>query len=425
MCHIIDAVAFKDDATEFQEAWDSWKLQFEEFYARESDYALSEEDASIVGNIPPLLSALSTSVGRAFQGTQNAEDLCEDVVSFFHNHDKFVEERQRSYFVENPSLDRLLKASVSHIQGRAEQTAIQNRAADAAQAVGAIHELYLDTRDMLPKEMVNGCVKGFELAQEGFNTLASADEDLSEDALRDAIFQLKSAGELLAHLPNFCNKIGESSELQIPILGPFLSAIRNQEEVNEEQLESLREDILPQFVNLWESRQDGWMLKPEVALRVLDETHETVVNMVELLEIYPEQEEEFWATVDDLEEMFKEIRENAMEVDSLQSSPFWPEIELLVNLLRGGSPLYAANVLLSGISNNEVPEPIAIVGQALQAYLEEQHPLPLLEALSVLAEDYELSKTTRPCANCGMRMPLEAKTCPECGTKVEEFSMSG
>lgn len=425
MCHIIDAVAFKNDARAFEEEWNSWKQQFQEFYQRESDYCLSEEDATIVVNMPPLLTALNTAVDQAFQGSQNAESLCEDVVSFFYNHDKFVEERQRSYFVENPSIDRLLKASVAHIQGRAEQSAIQNRATDAAQAVAAIHELYLDTREMLPKEMITGCVKGFELAQQGFDTLASSDGELSEDSLRDAIFQLKSAGELLAHLPNFCTKIGEASEIQIPIMGPFLTAIRAQDEVNEEQLESLRSDILPRFVQLWESRQDGWMLKPEVAMRVLDETHEVVVNMVELLEIYPEQAEDFWTTVDELEELFKEIKENAMDVDSLQSSPFWPEIELLVNLLRGGAPLYSAHVLLNGISNNEVPEPIAVVGQALQAYLEEPHPLPLLEALFVLAEDYELSKTTRPCASCGTRMPLEAKNCPECNAKVEEFSMSG
>ena len=143
LCQIIDALAFRGDAGEWKTDWEAWKADFEKFYAAESDYTLSEDDFLRVQNLPSLLIQLEVSVTRAFEGTGLAEDLVKDTIDFLEAHDAFWKEREKQYFVPNPSIDRLLKVCVSCIQGTAEPEAVLKRVPDAALAVNSLHELYL------------------------------------------------------------------------------------------------------------------------------------------------------------------------------------------------------------------------------------------------------------------------------------------
>lgn len=425
LSQIIDAVAFGHNPSELREDWTNWKQDFDDYYDRESDYTVSKEDAQIVQNIPPLLIQLELSVQRAFQGQCKADDLVKDAMDFFEAHDSFFEEREKQYFVQSPALDRLLKASVAHLQGRADQEALLKRAPDAALAVDAIHDLYLSAKEELPKELVDGTLEGFRRAQKGLDLLAQQEADIPKEVLEEAIFELKSAGELLEHLPNLFNRYDSEQGSAIPIIGPIINSLR--EEDDEEQFELLREEAWPAFIELWQSRQDGWMMEPQAAVELLPLAEQNLINLSELLELYPEQEDEFWDTVDQLEEIFEQIRENNLNIDGLPSSPYWPEAQLLLNLLRGGAPLYAAQSLAGSIQGggSEIPPVVQSVGEALQAFLQEPDPVPLLHALKILKEDFELSKTTRPCLKCGFRMELQAKSCPECGAEVSELSVSG
>lgn len=424
---IIDAVAYQGDPAELRPVWDSWKQDYQEYYDRESDYNVSDEDASQVANLPPLLDTLNNSVERAFLGQVNLDELVKDAVAFFGAHDQFYEERERTYFVKNPSLDRVLKAGVAYLQDRAPAEAVHRRVPDATLAVAAIHELYLEAREDLPQPMIDGLVDGFGRAQKAFELIMDHPEEIPQDVLEEALFELRSAGELLEHLPALMERYNQEHGSSIPVMGELLAHLRNTTE-EDPPFDLLRDRAFPAFIEVWETRQDGWLLHPEVAEQLLEDTNQIVYDLAEQVEAIPEiDEEEFWGTVDQLEEAFNQMRANVLELDSLKGSPFWGEAQLLLNLLTGAAPFYAAQSIAQGIreGGEEIPGALQLMADALEDFLAEPHPLPLLQGLNALAEDFELSKTTRPCASCGVRIPLEAKKCPDCGAKVEELSLSG
>ncbi len=424
LCHIIDAVAYKGDPLEWKASWNDWKAQFQEYYQRESDYQVSEEDAQIVANLPPLLEQLSASVERAFTGKVDLEDLVKDSLSFFQAHDAFYEERERPYFVHNSSLDRLLKASVAHLQGRAGHEAIHAKAPEAVLAVATLSDLYMDTQDVLPEDFKKGCLEGFRRAQKGFDMLAEHEAEFPTEVLEEALFELRSAGELLEHLPTLYKEFEEENSLAIPIVGSLLSALRHEE--SEENWALLQENAFPAFLELWEKRQDGWLLHPEVAADLLETAEGQITLLSEMLEEGPpENLEEFWSLVDALDEVFARFPEHTLDLEALRASPFWPEAQMILNLLRGGAPIYAARTLIDGVRGSDAPPVIQTLADDLDLHLETGDPIPLLHSLVLLQEDLELSKTSRPCASCPERVPLEAKECPSCGAQVEELSISG
>jgi hypothetical protein len=187
----------------------------------------------------------------------------------------------------------------------------------------------------------------------------------------------------------------------------------------------MKEESFPSFLEMWDSRQDGWMLEPDMCHQLLDDANQLIGNLAELVETYPENEEEFWQNVEQLEDTFSQIRDNTMQLEELRASPYWPEAQMILNMLRGGTPRYAAASFVQGVKEGDAPDLIKKLGKQVDEYLKEQDPLPLLEALLMLREDQELNKTTRPCASCGVRIPLQAKECPSCHATVEEFSLSG
>ncbi|MFA7482284.1 MAG: hypothetical protein WC314_17385 [Vulcanimicrobiota bacterium] len=425
LSQIIDAVAFNGDPTDFRQDWLAWKSEYEQYFERESDYTVSNDDAQIVQNLPPLLEQLDAAVEKAFAGQSQADDLVQYAIDFFEAHDKFYEEREKQYFVQNPPLDRLLKVSVAYLQDRADLEALLKRAPDAALAVDAIQSLYLEAREELSKELVDGTVDGLTRAQKGFTILSDNDTALTREQVEEALFELRSAGELLEHVPALFRRFEEERGSPIPVMGPVLTVLR--EEDDEEAWEHLREDAWPSFVQLWESRQDGWLLEPELAYDLILEADQSIVRFSELLQDYPETEEDFWDNVFRMEDIFEQIRTSAMDLEALPSSTHWPEAQLLLNLLRGGAPLYAAHRLAGSMlqGGDEVPETIRALGRHLADFVRDPQPLPLLQGLRLLLDDLELSKTTRPCGSCGQRMPLEARQCPDCGAAVEELSISG
>lgn len=427
LCQIIDLAAFggPPEALEHaREDWSTWRQDFQQYFENERDYSLSKEDAAVVENLPHLLQELERAVERSLGSRGSTDDLVKCSVTFFEAHDSFFNEREKTYFVHSTPLDKLLKVAVAHLQGRADISAVLKRAPKAALAVDAIQELYQQTREQLPKELVEGTVEGLKRAQKGLDILAESGEELTQEKLKEAIFELRSAGELLEHIPNLFDRFQREEGSPIPIMGPLINILR--EEDDDDHIRVLREQAWPDFVDLWESRRDGWMLEPDVAYDLLGATEETIGQFADLVEVYPEQEDDFWDAVERLEEQFELIRENALNLEDMPSSPYWPETQLVLNLLQGSAPMYAAHTLAQGISQGhggDLPPVIVSLGGALQEFLEQPEPLPLLIALKALRDDFELSKTTRLCA-CGSRIPLQAAVCSECGAKME-LSVSG
>jgi len=425
LCQLIDAVAFQGNVAELRQDWTAWKEEFGAYFESERDYTLSQADAHIVDNLPLLLQQLEKSVERAFVGECPVDELVQISLEFFEAHDAFFGEREKRYFVANPALDRLIKASIAHIQKRADFQAVLKRVPDAALSIEAVHELYLSARQGLPPEIVDGTVEGFQSAQRGFDIITEHESEIDKEVLEKAIFELKSAGELLEHLPNLFERFEREQGYSIPILGPVLNTLRSEDD--EQQFTLLRERAWPAFLDLWESRQDGWLLDPEAALELIPAVDQACDDLAQLLALYPDQEDALWDTLDHLDDLFGQIRESTMQLDELSSSPYWPEAQLMLNLLRGGAPLYAAHSLARGIAEGgpEVPVAVRTVGEALSTYVQDPNPLPLLRALRTLADDLELSQTSRGCPHCGTRIALDAVTCPSCGQDVGQISLSG
>lgn len=424
LCQLIDAAAYKNDPAEFEEDWESWKGDFQSYFERESDYSLSDDDLMVVQNIPHLLEQLDSAVKRTVAGENALEDLVKSAVAFFDAHDKFYNERERLYFVQSAPLDRLLKASIAHLQGRADHEAVHRREVDAALAVDVLQSVWQVAMPELPEDFNKGTINGFQRANKAFHMLADHPAEIPTEILEEAIFELKSAGELLEHLPNLMRKYQEQMGSSIPIVGELITSLRHKAD-DEEILALLKDEAVPSFLEMWDTRQDGWMLNPEVAAQLLEDTHQAIGHFTELVETFPENEEEFWQAVDNLEDLFGQMRESTLDTEELRASPYWPEAQMLLNLLRGGTPRYAAHQFASGVKDSDAPEVIKSIGRSLEAFLKEPDPIILLEALAALRQDQELNKTSRPCAACGVRIPLDSKECPECHAKVEEFSVAG
>lgn len=424
LCQLIDAAAYKRDPGEFEEDWESWKGDFQNYFERESDYSLSDEDSMVVQNIPHLLEQLDNSVKRTIAGENVLDDLVKNSVAFFDAHDKFYNERERLYFVQSAPLDRLLKASISHLQGRADHEAIHRREVDAALAVDVLQSVWQMAASDLPEDFNKGTINGFQRANKAFHMLADHPNEIPAEVLEEAVFELKSAGELLEHLPNLMRRYQDQMGSIIPIFGELITSLRHKTD-DEELWNLLKEEAFPSFLEMWDTRQDGWMLNPEVAHQLLDDANAAISNLSELLEIYPESEDEFWQAVDTLEDMFGQMRDNTLDTEELRASPYWPEAQMLLNMLRAGTPRYAAHQFASGVKDSDAPDVIKSIGRSLEAYLKDADPVLLLEALYALRQDQELNKTSRPCAACGVRIPLDSKECPECHAKVEEFSVAG
>ena len=425
LCHLIDAVAYRDDPQRLQDEWLQWKEDFLAFFEAESEYTLNQDDAQVVQNIPPLLAQLETSANRAFEGQCQVDDLIKDAIDFFTAHDAFLAEREKQYFVANLSLDRLLKAAVAHLQGNAPVSAVHRRAPEAAHVVAEVNQLFLSCRDQLPNELIEGTLEGLGRAQDAFEKLAGFEAEIPPEALEAIVFELKASGLLLEHVPNLFRRFEEEAASPIPIAGPLLTWLKQRD--TEEGFEELRNQAWPAFLDLWQGRQDGWMIDPEHLDELLGAADEEVAAITELMETYPDQEDDFWDSVERLEDLFDQVRANALATDELPSSPYWPEAQLLLNLLRGGAPMYAAQSLGQSIAagGSEVPPTIKTVGESLLQFVRQPDPLPLLVALKELKTDFELSKTSRTCSKCGERIALEARACDKCGTAVEELSISG
>lgn len=393
LCQLIDALAFGDDPCDWQEEWSDWKAEFENYFERENDYALSAHDARVVQNLPPLLTQLELSVKGALNRDGKVEDLFRDTTDFFEAYNAFFAERETPHFVQSPNLDRLLKTAIAHLQGHASQDAFRERLPAASLAIDSIHNLYLSVREKLPEEVVESTAEGFERARKGLDLLSKGKGDLPREVLEDAVLELRSAGELLEHLPNLFQRRDDEQGSAIPIIGPVVTRLREKEDTK--TFKKLKKRDWPALIELWESREDGWMLDPEVAEDLIAAAEQNLLSLSKLIKTYPDCKEEFWETMDQLEETFGQIRENRLDVEILRSSPYQPEAQLLLNLLKGRAPVYMAQSVAGSIleGGEDVPPVIRAVGEYLTAFVAEPDPLQLLQALKLLLTDLEQSRT--------------------------------
>lgn len=424
LSRLIDSVAYQDPVEDSACEWSEWKENFERYYRLESDYALSDHDAETIASLPSLLLALEFEVEKALQARGSAEALTQSALAFFAAHDAFHDEREKQYFVEIPSIDRLLKVTVSFLQGRAAFEAIPSRIPLVESTTQSLQALLSSLRDELPEALVMGTEDGIQRASDGLKALSS-EADPGREVLEKALFELKSAGELLVHLPRLSRRFEDEAGSSIPIIGPILDLLRQNESL--ENVTRFREHEWPLFLQLWEARTDAWMLEPELAENLLHSTELEIEVINRLLESDSDDPDAFWDAVERLEDSFFQIRDNTLELAGLSASPFWPEAQLLLNLLRGGSSLYLARQVVQNIARGgeQVPSPVREVGQAVSSYLEDSDPLHLLRALQRLKIELESSKTTRVCPNCTIRIPLEAQSCEHCGVPIEQFTLSG
>lgn len=421
---LIDAIAFREDTQDIAPYWHEWKADYQRFYNRESDHSLSEHDTQVLENLPPQFERLSRSIESALEGRGGLDELIHDCNEFFTSYDTFQEEREKRYFVDNPPLDRLLKVAVANLQGRAALQAVKLRIPEAVQAVGEIAHLLASARGDLPNELVWGTEQGLTRAERGFALLSQTDP-ASPETVEEAVFELKSAGDLLEHLPRLLRRFEDEAGSPLPLVGPLLGLLRQED--SEEAFEEFQSRAWPAFLELWEGRQDAWMLDPEVAGDLLQAADHEISFITEVASSYPQQEESFWDAVERLEEIFFRMRENTLDLHALSSSPYWPEAALMLNLLRGGASRYVAQSTAEGIARagSQAPPVVREAGKLLSSFLEDSDPLTLLHALKLLHSDYEQSRNSRLCPGCGERIALEATGCSHCGKAIGEFSISG
>lgn len=409
LCEFIDALAFQEELDEAQLEWENWKQQFTEFQDEESDYTLSQQDAAHQEELPYLLNNLEIAVSSALNGEGNVDLLLERSVEFFAVHDPYIAERRRPYFVRDTHIENLLKVCMCYLHGRAELAAVKKRT-EAARAS-------LRTLELAPIEESASLLSSAAQAIEAIEMVDSPAERKSLEAsslkLKDAIGKWEqAAGAVLGPVPD------------IPILGEALTLL---DRADYDRWESFCEQSWPDFVNFWEERQDGWLLRPDCYDEQLQQAELIVELLGQALESYGEDPAPVWESVNNLEAWFRELPSHQLNLANLALSPYAQEGQLAVNLMQGLCPGYAAQSLVNSIraAGHDAPALVRDFAERLDSYLEEPEPLILLTALDTLIREVELSTNTVVCSDCQARMDLHQRVCPKCGAKVEFSTMSG
>lgn len=402
------------------EAWHDYEQQTRQQLGAQSEYVLSEEDAALQQHLPLQLQQAATAVrdGAA------AEALMDTLAELAQNLDRFFELRRQQFFVSIPALDQLLCAGVATVQGRAKEGAVEGRLHPAAQAVGALEQRYQEIEEELPREVQEAVDRGFEQVERGFGLVESWLDGAGRDALEEALFRLKSGGELLDHIVAWFTEAEERSaaESAVPIVGPLLGPLRRSFEPA--LLALLRDQKLPELVQFWGESAATMPVCPAALEEVFPAIDETLGELEELLEQDSVEEQPLWQSLERLESLFAELKEQRLPVEELMQSGYAPEASLLLTALHGGVPDLVLRRAAASMQDPQAPSFIGELGQRLQAYLSSADELLLLDGLAALADEAHRAANEVECPACGQSSAI-AQKCEHCGAELPRLAISG
>lgn len=383
LVEIIDAVS---SGRSCQKAIETWSLRSEEYrqtIGRESDYSLSEAEMARLLELPQLHSELDRQVALVEAGNSDPDTLMGSGIAFFARLSELTNDRQATFFVEIPEFDKLLCAGKAILEGRAVEFAPQRLSA-AKEERERIEALFSPHAESFPQDFQNGMKEGFVLMDEGLDELDRYTETRDPKAMSDALTKVNRGGQMIATFPIAVREMQMESRRHVPVIGSLLETL--EVEPTDEYLALLRDEGLPELRTLWEEKDDGWLLPPTEAEPILAEVSAALDQFEQAVPSFRQAPEAFWQSVKRLEDAFRDVRSNSMPIQNILDSSLGPEASLVLALLEGKAPDYAAKTAIEAMRAGEVPEFITEFADGLEEYLESRDKLVLLELLELLLE---------------------------------------
>jgi hypothetical protein len=384
LVEIIDSV---DRGRTCQKAADHWTRRSSDYrrnIENESDYSLSEEEMHRIAELPKLLSELDKQVDLAKQGQCDSENLLGAGVVFFSRLSEMTTAREETFFVDIPVFDKLLCAGKAVLEGRAKPTAVTRRVPGVQKETEHLLELFRPHANSFPEEFRAIISEGFKTLSEAFQALQSFKAEPTEIILEQALVKLNKGGQMVARFPVAVRELQREQRRHIPVVGSLLETLEF--DPSDEHLALLQNEGLPELLKLWDAKDDGWLLPPDEAETILDEASAALDHFEDSVPSFGQDPDAFWASVDRLEDAFEKIRAHSMPIQKLLDSSLGPEAALLLGLLDGGAPDYAARTAAQAMRAGDVPDFITELADGLEDYLESKDKLILLEMVEMLLE---------------------------------------
>ena len=381
---LIDSVDLGGPDRKSGERWLRRSTEYRSVIGLSSDYSLNENEAKRLAELPGLLNELDRCVEDSLQGRCDAETLLGASIRFFTRYSEMIADREETFFVEIPVFDQLLCAGKAVLEGRAEPQAVSNRLEGCEKESGRLRALYSPHAQSFPEPFQTSMEEGFELLSGAFELLHAYGDTGDSQTLDQGLTKLNRGGQMVAVFPNAVREMQREHRRHIPLIGSLLETL--EVDPSAEYWELLQNEGLPELRQLWEEKDDGWLLPPDEAEPLLEEVSAALDDFEDALPSFSSNPAAFWDAVNRLENGFKEIRANSMPVQNVLDSSLGPEAALILALLEGKAPDYAAKTAIQAMRAGDVPDFISELADGLDEYLESKDKIILLEMLQLLLE---------------------------------------
>ena len=385
LIEIIDALNSQRSCTQSTTRWIGRSADYLKTITEESDYSLSETEAERIAQLPDLLAEVDHQVTLAASGEGNPEELLGASVRFHTRLSELTTDREETFFVPIPQIDKLLCAGKAVLEGRAAPLAVTRRIAPARAEMERIENLFTPHADSFPEEFQQTMERGFKLVETAFKSLEEYRANPGSEKLDQALAKLNQGGRMVANFPVAVREMQRENRRHIPVIGSLLETLEI--DPTDEFVALLQNEGVPQLRAFWEEKDDGWLLPPQKAEAILDEVSSALEHFEQCATDYEHAPEQFWASVDALEAGFQKIRDNSMPVQDVLDSSLGPEAALLLSLLEGRAPDFAARTAMEAMRAGDVPDFIDDLANGLEDYLESGDKIVLLEMLEMLLQE--------------------------------------
>lgn len=381
---LIDSVDLGEPSRKSGERWLRRSAEYRSVIGLSSDYSLNEKEAERLAQLPGLLNELDQCVDASLQGRCDAETLLSASIRFFTRYSEMIADREETFFVDIPVFDQLLCAGKAVLEGRAKPPAVSNRVEGCEKEADRLGALYSPHAQSFPEPFQKSLEEGFELLSDAFQLLRAYDDTQDSQTLDQALTKLNRGGQMVAVFPNAVREMQREHRRHIPLIGSLLETL--EVDPSAEYLNLLQNEGLPELRQLWEEKDDGWLLPPDEAELLLEEVSSALDELEDTVGSFGSNPSAFWNAVNRLENGFKEIRANSMPVQNVLDSSLGPEAALILALLEGKAPDYAAKTAIQAMRAGDVPDFISELADGLEEYLESKDKIVLLEMLQLLLE---------------------------------------
>lgn len=331
--------------------WADWKTRLERELAQ---FTLNEAEAERLRLAQAQLETLDGHIqaGQARPAAEAAFILFRELHRF-----RGLRESNRQSSIE--PLNQLLVAGLAVLQGRAEPSLLTTFRAPALAEVDRLVECFKAGESELPEEVRRAILTGIDRLGSGFAALDGED-------LQAALVGLAQGGSLLAHLQSWERELEQSLHGYVPVVGSQvqeLLAELEQGPADPELLSDWTRHHWPALAAFWRTNRDRLLVNLTARGQLLPRLDQALERLRGLESAVPSAQAR---QLEELESLFAELAENALDLAPLDSNPHRWMGDLALAALADGVPAFHLAATAEALERDGISE----FGQAFKDHLQ-------------------------------------------------------